>query len=50
MRHGRIIETATVARILQQPRDPYTRTLLPPTPAPGATPARGAQRRRTSPR
>ena len=29
MRHGRIIETATVARILKEPRDPYTLTLLP---------------------
>ena len=29
MRDGRIIETATVARILKAPRDPYTLTLLP---------------------
>ena len=29
MRHGRITETARVARILKEPRDPYTLTLLP---------------------
>ena len=33
MRYGRIVETAPVARILKEPREPYTLTLLPSAPA-----------------
>jgi ABC-type microcin C transport system duplicated ATPase subunit YejF len=39
MRHGRIIETAPVARILKEPRDPYTLTLLPSASALSPLPA-----------